>query len=123
MADTVGNLLGSRAVYEYETDGGTSYNIQLDESVADAVGNDQSGVNLPVIRASGRKPFAPRYILLSLDSDPAVRKTAIICDVTNPLFARDSAGTVTINSVAWNITGRVGEKASFLVPTGSVGGT
>lgn len=120
MADTVGNRLGPRAVYNYETDGGTNYNIQLDESVSDAVGNDQSTVNLPVIRASGRKPFQPRYILLALVSDPSITKTAIICDVTNPLFARDSAGTVTINSVAWSITGRVGEKASFLVPTGAV---
>lgn len=117
MADAVGNLLGPRAVYEYTTDGGTSYNIQLDESVSDAVGNARSAANLTVIRASGRKPFQPRYILLALASDPTIKKTAIICDVANTLFARDSAGTVTINSVAWNITGRVGEKASYLVLT------
>lgn len=118
MADTVGNRLGPRAVFTYVTDGGTSYNIQLDESVGNAVGNDESSTNLPVIRASGRKPFQPRYILLALDSDPTITKTAIICDVANALFARDAAGDVTINGVAWNITGRVGEKASFLVPTG-----
>lgn len=119
MADSVGNRLGPRAVFNYETDGGTNYNIQLDESVGTAVGNSESSTNLPVIRASGRKPFQPRYILLALGSDPTITKTAIICDVANPLFARDTAGTVTINSVAWNITGRVGEKASFLVPTGA----
>lgn len=114
MADTVGNLLGPRATFLYETDGGTSYNIQLDESVATAVGNDLSTVNVAAIRASGRKPFQPRYILLALVSNPAVTKSAIICDVTNPLFARDASGTVTINGVAYTITGRIGEKASFL---------
>lgn len=119
MADTVGNRLGPRAVYEYVTDGGTSYNIQLDASVANAVGNDESTTNLPVIRATGRRPYEPRYILLALNSNPSITKRAIICDVDNSLFARDAAGTVTINAVAWNITGRVGEKASYLVPTGA----
>lgn len=115
MADNVGNLLGSRATFLYETDGGTSYNMLLDESVSSAVGNNLSTVNVAALRASGRRPIGPRYILLSLVSDPTVRKTAIICDAANPLFARDAAGTVTINGVAWNITGRIGEQASFLV--------
>lgn len=118
MADTVGNLLGPRAVFVYVTDGGTSYNIQLDDSVSSAIGNAESSTDLPVIRASGRKPFQPRYLLLSLDSNPTVKKTAIVCAVANPLFASDTSGSVTINGVAWSITGRVGEKASFLVPTG-----
>lgn len=118
MADTVGNRLGPRAVFVYTTDGGTDYNVQLDESVGTAVGNDESSTNLPVIRAGGRKPFALRYLLLALASDPTITKTAIICDVANPLFASDVSGTVTINTAVYNITGRVGEKASFLVPTG-----
>lgn len=119
MADTVGNRLGPRAVYVYVTDGGTSFNILLDKSVADAVGNLESTTNLPTLRASGRRPIQPRYILLSLVSDPSITKKAIICDVDLPFYDRDSAGTVTINSVPWNITGRVGEKASYLVPTGT----
>lgn len=119
MADSVGNRLGPRAVFVYTTDGDTEYNIQLDESVSDAIGNTESSTDLPVIRASGRKPFQPRYLLLSLGTDPTVKKTAIVCSVDNPLFASDTSGTVTINSVEWNITGRVGEKASFLVPTGT----
>lgn len=119
MADTVGNRLGPRAVYVYVTDGGTSFNIQLDKSVASAVGNIESTTNLPTLRASGRKPIQPRYILLSLVSDPTVTKRAIICDASLPLYDRDSGGTVTINSVPWNVTGRVGEKASYLIPTGT----
>lgn len=119
MADNVGNRLGPRGVFVYVTDGGTSFNIQLDLSVAEAVGNIQSTTNLPTLRASGRKPIQPRYILLTLVSDPTITKRAIICDVSLPLYDRDSGGTVTINSVAWNVTGRVGEKASYLIPTGT----
>ncbi len=119
MADTVGNRLGPRAVFVYVTDGGATFNITLDESVASAVNNAESSQNLPTIRATGRRPFAPRYILLSLQSDPRIKKTAIIGSVTNPLFERDVAGQVNINGVVWNITGRVGEKASFLAPTGT----
>lgn len=120
MADTVGNRLGPRAVFLYVTDGGDTYNIQLDDSVATAVGNTESAAANPSIRASGRKPFQPRYILLALQSDPTITKTAIVGNPSNLLFARDVAGVVNINSVVWNITGRVGEKASFLVPTGAV---
>lgn len=117
MADTVGNLLGPRAVFLYQTDGGTSYNITLDQSVATAVGNELSTVNVVGIRATGKRPIAPRYLLLSLVSDPTVTKRAFICDPDNSLFARDAATTVTINGVAFNVTGRVGEQASFLTLT------
>ncbi len=116
MADTVGNRLGPRGVFVYTTDGGTNFNITLDDSVATAVGNTSSTSNLPTIRASGSRPFRPRYLNLALQSDPSVKKTAIIGEVDNLLFARDVAGVVNINSVVWNITGRVGEKASFLAP-------
>lgn len=118
MADTVGNLLGPRAVFVYTTDGGTAYNVTLDASVATAVGNVQSSANNPALRASGRRPFQLRYILCSLQSNPATTKRVPVGNAANLLFARDVAGVVNINGVVWNITGRVGEKASFLVPTG-----
>ena len=119
MADSVGNRLGPRAVFVYTTDGGTAYNVTLDDSVSTAVGNPESSANNPSLRASGRRPFQLRYILCSLQSDPTVTKRVPICNPANLLFARDVAGVVDINSVTWNITGRVGEKASFLVPTGA----
>jgi len=119
MADTVGNRNGPRAVFVYTTDGGTAYNVSLDDSVATAAGNPESSANNPSIRATGRRPFQLRYILCSLQSNPAVSKKVTICSASNVLFARDVAGVITINSVDWDITGRVGEKASFLVPTGA----
>ena len=119
MADTVGNRNGPRAVFVYTTDGSTAYNVSLDDSVATAAGNPESSANNPSIRATGRRPFQLRYILCSLQSDPTVTKKVTICSASNVLFARDVAGVITINSVDWDITGRVGEKASFLVPTGA----
>jgi hypothetical protein len=119
MADSVGNRNGPRAVFVYTTDGATTYNVSLDDSVSNAAGNPESSGNNPSIRATGRRPFQLRYILCSLQSDPTVTKKVIICSASNALFARDVAGTITINSADWDITGRVGEKASFLVPTGA----
>jgi hypothetical protein len=119
MADSVGNLLGQRAVFVYTTDGGEVYNVSLDQSVATAVGNSQSSANNPSIRATGRRPFQLRYILCALQTNPAVTKRVIVGNPGNLLFARDVAGELTINAVVWDITGRVGEKASFLVPTGA----
>jgi hypothetical protein len=120
MADAVGNRNGPRAVFVYTTDGGTAYNVSLDDSVANAAGNPESSANNPSIRATGRRPFQLRYILCSLQSDPSVSKRVTICNAANLLFARDVAGVITINAVDWDITGRVGEKASFLVPTGAI---
>ena len=119
MADTVGNRNGPRAVFVYTTDGGTAYNVSLDDSVATAAGNPESSANNPAIRATGRRPFQLRYILCSLQSDPTITKKVTVCNAANLLFARDVAGVININSVVWDITGRVGEKASFLVPTGA----
>lgn len=118
MADNVGNRLGPRKTFTYTNSAGVTFNIRLDESVGTAVGNTASTNGaLPILCPS--RFLEPRYILLQLDSDPAVRKTAIIGDVANSLFASTAASEVTINGVLWKVTGRVGEKSSTL-PVDSV---
>jgi hypothetical protein len=113
MVDTVGNRLGNRKTFVYVTDSSVSYNISLDESVSTALGNDPStNGSLPIIRASGKRPIEPRYVLLALQSDPSVKKKAIIGDYTNSLFLSSARSEVTINSVVWEVTTRVGEKRS-----------
>lgn len=118
MADTVGNRLGSRGTFDYESDTGTEYVISLDKSVSAAVGNVESAdVDKPVIRASQSRPIRPRYILLQLKSNPSVTKRAIIGDIANALWTSNAASEVTINSVVFVITGRVGEARSVLKKT------
>lgn len=114
--DTVGNILGKRGVFVYQNDSSVSYNISLDRSVSLAVGNALSEIaTLPIIRASGRRPISPRYLLLQQKDAPTVKKKAIICDLVNSLFLSSAASEVTINGVVYVVTGRVGEKRSTLV--------
>lgn len=116
MVDTVGNRLGPRKAHVYISDSSINYNVLLDESVSEALGNAAStNALLPVLRASGKRPVEPRYVLLSLNSDTSVRKKAIVCNPENALWVSSAASTVTINGVAWTITGRIGEKRSTLI--------
>lgn len=118
MADSVGNTLGPRSTFVYESDAGVSYNIRLDESVGTAVGNAAStNAALPILCPS--RFLEPRYVLMQQTSDASIRKRAIIGDPANSLFASTAASTVTINSVEFTITGRVGQKSSTL-PVASV---
>lgn len=115
MADSVGNRLGRRRTFVYESDTGISYNISLDESVSLAVGNDPSSNGaLPVLRASQAFPLKCRYILLSLNSDTNITKRVIIGDIENALYQSSAPTQVTINGVAWTVTTRVGERRSVL---------
>lgn len=116
MVDTVGNRLGPRKTFVYINDGSVNFNISLDESVATAIGNTPSTNGaFPVIRATGKRPIEPRYILLALKSDPNIRKKAYCCDYTNSLFLSSAPTEVTINGVVWVATARIGEKRSTLM--------
>lgn len=115
MADTVGNRNGPRKTFVYINDGSVNFNISLDESVSTAIGNTASTNGaLPVLRATGKRPLEPRYILLALKSDLSVRKKAFVCDYTNSLFLSSMPSEVTINGVVWVATARIGEKRSTL---------
>lgn len=121
MADTVGNRLGPRGTFDYESDAGVSYIMQLDKSVATAMGNIEStDVSLPVLPASQSRPLRPRYVLLQLQTDAKVSKKAIVGDPENALWTSNAASTVSINGVSWTITGRVGEARSVLKRTAAV---
>jgi len=114
MVDTQGNRLGPRKTFIYENDAGLTLNIQLDESVATAVGNVASTNGaLPIVCPS--KYLEPRYINLKLKTDLSVNKRVVIGDPANSLFASSAASEVTINSQIWVVTSRVGEKRQTLL--------
>lgn len=111
MVDTVGNRLGPRATFVYQTDGGVSYNIVLDDSVSSAVGNPRSTQSLlPVLKASQTRPIQPRYYRVQLQSDPRVTKSIIVCNPDALNWVNSGATNITINGVTFVITARVGEK-------------
>ncbi len=113
MVDTVGNRLGPRATFEYETDAQETVVYQGDRSVGLAVGNVLATTSARPISINS-KYLTGRYVLVELVSDPTVRKRIFIGDPLNTLFAADASQTVTINGAVFRTTGRVGEKVSFL---------
>ncbi len=113
MADTVGNRLGPRAVFEYETDSLETVSYVGDRSVGLACGNTLA-TNPGRPTSVNSRYLRGRYILLQQVSDPTIKKRVIIGASDNTLFAGDSSQTVTINSVQFATTGRVGEAVSFL---------
>ena len=113
MADTVGNRLGPRATFEYETDSLETILYQADRSVGIAVGNTLATTAARPSSINTRY-LTGRYVLVEAVGDPNVRKRIFIGDRLNTLFSGDTSQTVTINGVEFQTTGRVGERVSFL---------
>lgn len=113
MVDNVGNRLGKRAAFDYETDDGESVLMVQDESVGLAIGNIKA-TEAQRATSVNSKYLRGRYVLLQLKSDPNVKKKVVVGDSTNAIFAADSTTDVTINGVVWATTGRVGEAVTFL---------
>jgi hypothetical protein len=114
MVDQVGNRLGPRATFRYVDDAGNAYNVRLDESVGEGVGNAKATTGATALRVSGVIPISPRRVYLALQSDTSVRKSVVICDATNTLFTSDGSEEVTINNVTWITTGTRGESRQFI---------
>jgi hypothetical protein len=113
MADNVGNRLGPRATFEYETDALETILYQQDRSVGEAVGNTIATTAARPSSIDGRY-LRGRYVLVEAKDDPTVRKRIFIGKNDNTLFAADESQEVTINGVVFVTTGRVGERVSFL---------
>lgn len=111
MADTVGNKLGPRGYFEYETEDGQTYAIQQDCSLAQAVGNTETAANLPRLLTSSKRPYKPRSILVE-DADGS-RKEIVIGDPASPFMTANAATQFQINNVVYTVTARKGEQAFF----------
>lgn len=112
--DNQGNILGERATFVYVTNGGVSYNITQDASVAVAVGNALStDASAPILRASQRRGIRARYVLLEGQTAPEKKKRVIIGSPTNPLMTGTQL-EVSINAETYRVTQTVGELVNRL---------
>lgn len=114
-----GNRLGERKRYLYESDGGSTYILETDASLAIAgfgVGTaapveydpDTPGTATPAPRR-----FRPRGVYVQSATDGA-RKFVIAFDPTASAYARNNSASYTIDGEAdWESTGRVGERQTF----------
>lgn len=114
-----GNRLGARGEYVYNSDGGGTYIIETDASLAIAGFGAAGGAPIeydpaaPGDATPAPKRFKPRGVYVQSESDGA-RKFVIAFDPTASAYARNNSATYTIDTEAgWVSTGRVGEKQSF----------
>lgn len=99
-----GNNLGPRGYYEYTSDTDVQYTIQTDRDLGTA-----GGLTLSV--ANPNKPTKFRCRGVWAESAAGNRKF-IICNRDSALYS-DTSQTVTIDTVAYNTTGRRGEALSY----------
>lgn len=111
--DNVGNIVGKRGTFEYLTDAGVTINYSADASVGIAVGNTVATINRGA-KSVNDKYLQGRYVLAQQNADPSVKKKIIVGSPTNPLMVAAAGQIIPINGTQYTITGRVGEKASYL---------
>lgn len=114
-----GNRLGEREKYVYESDGGSTYVLETDSSLAIA-GFGAAGA-APVVydpanpgdATPAPRRFKPRGVYVQSTVDGA-RKFVIAFSPTATAYERNNSATYTIDGEAnWQSTGRVGEKQTF----------
>lgn len=114
-----GNRLGARGEYVYDSDGGGTYIIETDASLA--IAGFGSGAGAPTAynpaapgdATPAPKRFKPRGVYVQSTTDGA-RKFVIAFSPDAAAYARNNSATYTIDEEAgWESTGRVGEKQSF----------
>jgi hypothetical protein len=92
--------------YIYTDDNGIDHTIRLKKVNGDAVGNTGGAApNLPV---SHKKL---RHVDLELISGLGIfRKRIPVCDPGLPIWGPTPPATVSIDGVAWDVKGRIGER-------------
>lgn len=114
-----GNRLGEREKYVYTSDGGSTYVLETDTSLA--IAGFGAAAAAPTVydpaNPGGAVPaprrFKPRGVYLQATEDGA-RKFVIAFSPTAAAYARNNSATYTIDEEAgWQSTGRVGEKQTF----------
>lgn len=112
-----GNILGGRSWYAYTGDSGESYSIQMDDSLAEAVGavlNDSNPA--PPKRLEPRVVHCETVVTGGL----LKRKSVIVPTPDGAEYATDTTTTITIDGLAFQTTGRTGERLTFPVNRGAV---
>lgn len=114
-----GNRLGNRESYVYASDGGGTYILETDASLA--IAGFGAGSAAPVVynpaspgdAQPAPRRFKPRGVYVQSETDGA-RKFIIAFDPTAAAYERSNSATYTVDGEAgWVSTGRVGEKQTF----------
>lgn len=104
-----GNILGRRSYYTYTDDEANDYSIQMDDTLAAAV-----GATLGATDPAPPRRFRPRRLFVERSVDGVIkRKELVVTDVNFAGYASNVSTNVTIDGLVWITTGRKGEALSF----------
>lgn len=104
-----GNLTGNRRYYLYTSDTGQQYSYLTDEDLGTAVGAVLNDTNPAFPRR-----FKPRGVYCQAEVGGKVVRKFLICPaLDNAIYDSNTAQTVTIDTIDFVTTGRVGEQVSF----------
>lgn len=112
-----GNRLGPREKYIYVADDDSNYVVETDQDLA--VAGLGEGATAPTVfdpaspgtAGPAPKRFKPRVVFAQAASGE--RKALIAFSSTADLYSSDQSQQVTIDTLAFDTTGRRGEKLSF----------
>jgi hypothetical protein len=112
-----GNILGGRSWYSYTADSGQVFSIQMDDSIAASVGAVLDDTN-----PSPPKRLEPRVVHCEAVVTGGIikRKSVVVPLISAAVYATDTTATITIDGLAFQTTGRTGEKLTFPVNRGAV---
>ena len=101
------SILGPFKHYKYTSDSGALYTIRQRGACGDAVSNPAEAAGSHPNREAGWKL---RHVeLYNVTGGVTTRKSVVICDPTNAIYV-SGTGPISIDSLAWNVGGRIGEK-------------
>lgn len=103
-----GQTLGTRSFYAYTSDSGAVYSLLLDDSLAAAGGLTASASN-----PSPPRRFQPRCVYVEGTVGGGIVRKKIVCAADSALYDSETSGTVTIDTIVFQSTGRRGERLSF----------
>lgn len=109
-----GQFSGSRSTYEYLSDGGVSYLIQLDDTLASLAGTGLVAAVAGTTSPTAPKRFSPRVVFWEGTLNGNVVRKQIVCAPTGTLYQSNVSQSLTVDGVAGVTTGRRGERLSFL---------
>ena len=103
-----GQTLGTRSYYLYTNDASANYSILLDDDLATAAGltKDDSNPNKP-------DRFKPRGVYVEATVGGNKVRKFLVCQADSAIYDTDTTSSVTIDTQAFDSTGRRGETLSF----------
>ena len=106
-------MAGSKRWFGYQSDNGTAFNVELDESVYESsdLGFVSANPANPVLQATASRPLAMRYVNVSRVANNSTLRGRYYIGTSAAYQAMVSGGTITVDGTVWNISSLRGEKA------------